>query len=306
VNAQRLWLIERCTRRARFGKGDAIKLRVKSSTLERGVCQSVFVQAISGRTFSILTLGVSMAMQRRRFRIEELQFDHSALPEDMADVGTAMGGEIMNELRAIRSMLENGAGASAPVEAIDNALVQSYREQIEQYGQLKIELDLIQSAIERTKQEIATLHSKGFEGSQMTVVSDELGAVVSGTEQATQSILEAAEEIDQAAAALASTNSEDQRRQLAQEVQERVVGIFEACNFQDLTGQRITKVVNTMKFIEEHINVMMDIWGGVETIRTHMPMTVEDECERKKYINGPRLDDAEGHISQNDIDALFN
>jgi len=34
-----------------------------------------------------------------------------------------------------------------------------------------------------------------------------------------------------------------------------------ACNFQDLTGQRISKVMTTMKFIENHINVMMEIWG---------------------------------------------
>lgn len=248
-----------------------------------------------------------MALQRRRFRIEEFQIDQPLAFNDMQDIAGAAHPDILAELRAIRGMLENGTGeyvAPAPVD--DSALVQSYREQIEQYGQLKIELDLIQSAIERTKQEIATLHAKGFEGSQMAVVSDELGAVVSGTEQATQTILEAAEEIDQAVAALAKTNSEAQRVQLAQEVQERVVHIFEACNFQDLTGQRITKVVNTMKFIEEHIGVMMDIWGGVETIRTHMPLVVEDECERRKFLNGPRRDGEDGHISQNDIDALFN
>lgn len=249
-----------------------------------------------------------MAMQRRRFRIEEISFDQGAVFDEPIDLSGQAGGEIMNELRAIRGMLENGTQAALvpAADPVDNALVQSYREQIEQYGQLKIELDLIQSAIERTKQEIASLHSKGFEGSQMAIVSDELGAVVSGTEQATQSILEAAEEIDQAAAALARSNSEAQRVQLAQEVQERVVGIFEACNFQDLTGQRITKVVNTMTFIEEHINVMMDIWGGVEAIRAHTPIVAEDENEKAKYLNGPRLDDAEGHISQNDIDALFN
>ncbi len=250
-----------------------------------------------------------MALQRRRFRIEDFQFD-SALPvEDHAGLIGPAHDDIMSELRAIRAMMENGVAVAAPVIAvpeIDNALVQSYREQIEQYGQLKIELDLIQSAIERTKQEIAMLHSKGFEGSQMVVVSDELGAVVSGTEQATQKILEAAEEIDQSVAALANNNSAAQRTQLAQDVQERVVNIFEACNFQDLTGQRITKVVNTMKFIEQHVNTMMDIWGGLEAIQTHAPMIVETEDEKKKYLNGPALEGDVGHISQNDIDALFN
>lgn len=250
-----------------------------------------------------------MVGQRRRFRIEDFSIDFNGVSDDAPELNGVEPSAIMQELRAIRALLEQGGGAAAPSQAAieaDSELLHSYREQIEQYGQLKIELDLIQSAIECTKQEIAALQVKGYDGLRMSIVSDELGAVVSGTEQATQNILEAAEDIDQAAAALANTTSEAQRRQLAQDVQERVVGIFEACNFQDLTGQRITKVVNTMKYIEEHILVMMDIWGGVEAIRAHAPTTTVDDSDRAKYLHGPRLDDAEGHISQNDIDQLFN
>ncbi|MFX5180191.1 hypothetical protein ABTC53_19940, partial [Acinetobacter baumannii] len=81
----------------------------------------------------------------------------------------------------------------------------------------------------------------------MAKVTGELGAVVGGTEEATQQILEAAEAIDQAASALGKTMSPDQQAQLSEDIQDRVVGIFEACNFQDLTGQRISKVMTTMK-----------------------------------------------------------
>ena len=69
--------------------------------------------------------------------------------------------------------------------------------QIEQCEKLKVELDLIHEAINRTKQEIAVLHGKSFDGAEMAKVTGELGAVVGGTEQATQQILEAAEAIDQ-------------------------------------------------------------------------------------------------------------
>ena len=103
----------------------------------------------------------------------------------------------------------------------------------------------------------------------MAKVNGELGAVVGGTEQATQQILEATEAIDQAATALSKNTSPDQQKLLSEEIQERVVSIFEACNFQDLTGQRISKVMTTMKFIEQHINAMMDIWGGVDAIKAH-------------------------------------
>lgn len=41
---------------------------------------------------------------------------------------------------------------------------------------------------------------------------------------------------------------------------EMIVRIFEACNFQDLTGQRITKVVRALSFIEERVDAMMGVW----------------------------------------------
>ena len=100
--------------------------------------------------------------------------------------------------------------------------------------------------------------------------------------------------------------SPDQHKILSEEIQERVVSIFEACNFQDLTGQRISKVMTTMKFIENHITVMMDIWGGVDAIKAHAPPIVDDRDDDAKLLNGPKLDGDAGHASQNDIDALFD
>src|SRR5262249_35078266 len=147
----------------------------------------------------------------------------------------------------------------------------SYRAQVEQCEKLKVELDLIHDAIDRTKREIAVLHGKSFNGEEMAKVNGELGAVVGGTEQATQQSLEAAEAIDEAATALSKLDSIDQQKGLAGDIQERVVSIFEACIFQDLTGQRISKVMTTMKFIEQHINAMMEMWGGVDAIKAHAP-----------------------------------
>ena len=115
------------------------------------------------------------------------------------------------------------------------------------------------------------LHGKSFDGEEMAKMTGELGAVVGGTEQATQQILEATEAIDQAATALAKVTSPDQQRLLSEEIQERVVSIFEACNFQDLTGQRITKVVSTLKFIETHIVRMMEISACARLATTVKP-----------------------------------
>ena len=242
-----------------------------------------------------------------------------AMPEPVVVEGGDIGPmhrEIMAELRSIRAQMASGAMRAAAPEspeaavtreiAESHALLETYRAQIVQCEKLKVELDLIHDAINRTKREIATLHGKSFDGGEMAKVNGELGAVVGGTEQATQQILEAAESIDQAATALTKNVTPDQQRLLAEEVQERVVSIFEACNFQDLTGQRINKVMQTMKFIEQHINEMMNIWGGVDAIKAHATPIVDTREGDAKLLNGPKLDGDIGHASQDDIDAMFN
>src|SRR5271170_226230 len=177
-----------------------------------------------------------MPIQRKRFRIEEAFAHEMPMPADEDDVGP-MHREIMAELRAIRARMD-GAGRGAAGETIDAsvsrevaealALLETYRAQIEQCQKLKVELDLIHEAISRTKREIAVLHGNNFDGEEMAKVNGELGAVVGGTEEATQQILEAAESIDQSASALMKVSSPDQQKLLSEEIQERVVSIFEA------------------------------------------------------------------------------
>jgi chemotaxis protein CheZ len=257
-----------------------------------------------------------MPIHRRRFRVEEaIPGDIQMPPEVETEVGPVHH-EIMNELRAIRAQMSVTRPVSAATETIGeaaarevaeaNAMLETYRAQIEQCEKLKVELDLIYDAITRTKREIAVLHGKSFNGEEMAKVNGELGAVVGGTEEATQQILEAAESIDNAATALSKVTSPDQQKLLSEEIQERVVSIFEACNFQDLTGQRIKKVMNTMKFIENHITVMMEIWGGVDAIKAHAPAIVDTREGDAKLLNGPKLEGDVGHVSQDDIDALFD
>ncbi len=259
-----------------------------------------------------------MAVQRKRFRIEEaFGVDMPATEDVVGDIGP-MHREIMAELRALRAEMGHASAivnssATATIEgsvsrevAEAQALLETYRAQIEQCEKLKVELDLIHDAINRTKREIAVLHGKSFNGEEMAKVNGELGAVVGGTEQATQQILEAAESIDQAASALSKVNSPDQQKILSEEIQERIISIYEACNFQDLTGQRITKVMATMRFIEQHINTMMEIWGGVDAIKAHAPPIVDTREGDAKLLNGPKLDGDPGHASQDDIDALFD
>jgi chemotaxis protein CheZ len=260
-----------------------------------------------------------MSVNRKRFRVEQAIMGDMPMPAPVTVEGGDIGPmhrEIMAELRSIRSQMASGGHRAAVTESAESAvarevaeahaLLETYRAQIEQCEKLKVELDLIHDAINRTKREIAVLHGKSFDGQEMAKVNGELGAVVGGTEQATQQILEATEAIDQAATALSKNISPEQQRLLSEEIQERVVSIFEACNFQDLTGQRISKVMSTMKFIEQHINEMMNIWGGVDAIKAHAPSIIDTREGDAKLLNGPKLDGDPDHASQDDIDALFD
>ena len=258
-----------------------------------------------------------MSVNRKRFRIEQAILGDAPIMMPAVEGGEIgpMHREIMAELRAIRAQMagfghtRDGSAEQSEIarETADaHALLETYRAQIEQCAKLNVELDLIHDAINRTKREIATLHGKSFDGQEMAKVNGELGAVVGGTEQATQQILEAAESIDNAASALSKNTSPDQQKILSEEIQERVVSIFEACNFQDLTGQRISKVMTTMKFIEQHIYTMMDLWGGVDAIKAHAVPIVDTREGDAKLLNGPKLDGDVGHASQHDIDAMFN
>jgi chemotaxis protein CheZ len=286
-----------------------------SARIIRNFPREPHVKSRPGKTSSVQVRKNLMPVHRRRFRIEEAFGGDMPMPAAVDGDAGPMHHEIMTELRALRAQMA-GPGRGATAATIDaslsrgaaeaHALLETYRAQIEQCEKLKVELDLIYDAISRTKREIAVLHGKGFNGEEMAKVNGELGAVVGGTEEATQQILEAAESIDQAATALSKVTSPDQQKILSEEIQERVVSIFEACNFQDLTGQRISKVMTTMKFIENHITVMMDIWGGVDAIKAHAPPIVDTREGAARLLNGPKTEGEVGHASQDDIDALFD
>jgi len=136
-------------------------------------------------------------------------------------------------------------------------------------------------------------------------VTNELDAIVGGTESATETILGGAEEIDQMVQTLMARLKDEQNQALASDIQDRVVKIFEACNFQDLTGQRITKVVGTLKFIETHIVRMMEIWGGLEAFKDIQAEKIAERKGDAALLNGPKLAGEVGHASQDDIDSLF-
>ena len=159
-------------------------------------------------------------------------------------------------------------------------------------------------AIDETKREIVALKPLNEEDDRILAVSNELDQVVATMEQATENIIEAAESIDEQAGSMRAQAADESEIQRAEELSDIVVRIFEACNFQDLTGQRITKVVNTLKFIEERVNKMMDIWGG-ESVFAGVSSDQDAHADDDSRLhNGPQ--DESTKINQDQIDARFD
>jgi chemotaxis protein CheZ len=166
---------------------------------------------------------------------------------------------------------------------------------------LQTELMLIRDALACTKRDLGTLIGAGDER-HMTRASDELSAAVDGMELATQKILKSVEVIDDSAKALTASLKDDYKRGLTQDIQDNVLRIYESCNFQDIAGQRIGKVMTTLATIETQVTDMLsrcdDIPAAKPAARTALPA----ECG---LLNGPKLDHDAGHASQRDIDMMF-
>ena len=191
-----------------------------------------------------------------------------------------------------------------PPEEVSQGEIDTFKHDMVEAKRIEAEMTAIQHAIAQTKTEIATLHQSGFQGKELGKVTDELDAVVQGTEHATEAILSAAETIEDRVGNLAAKlDGADQG--MANDAAEAVMTIFEACNFQDITGQRITKVVRTMRFIEDRIDSMMEIWGGMESFSEVDTLDVGPKGDAA-LLNGPAMDNDVNVASQDDIDALFD
>lgn len=219
------------------------------------------------------------AVQRKLFRIEQMHADAQALSAD----GEQRYNELISELKSLRSLVERPA---------QNADAQHTQH----------ELDVLYDAISRSKQELSALAGYGHEGACVARASQELDAVIGGTEEATQRILKATESMEDAAKTLAAGMKTDHELGLVQDMQDQITKIYEACNFQDLVGQRVTKATATLRFVEAQVVRLLDIWASIDQ---GIEISREPRSTGNKLVNGPKLDNDAGHVLQSDIDKMF-
>jgi chemotaxis protein CheZ len=163
--------------------------------------------------------------------------------------------------------------------------------------QIVRELCAVAEYVSHIKKEIGALRANDLYRTRLPGAHDELGNVVNATASATNTIMTAAEEI------LGYT--EDDFETYRNRVQSKVLEIFEACSFQDITGQRISRVVEHLAQVEKRLSHFA---AAVNARDGDVPPDIEETARQRRrellLLNGPA--DEGGGVSQNDIDSLFD
>lgn len=158
-------------------------------------------------------------------------------------------------------------------------------------AQEKVVHDLFDLAaqIDKLYSELASMQPRTLKDGEIQSAHDELTAVVKATQEATFTIIHEAEALEKISKTLPP--------EVAKDVVQSVTRIYEACGFQDITGQRITKVVKTLKFIEDRLDVLIQNLG--------VQLGDGDDVANSEaaLLNGPALPGQA--ISQDEIDKLL-
>ncbi len=193
-------------------------------------------------------------------------------------------------LSAIEAIGNVAQAAAAPAQTVDV---------------LRLELQEMSASIQQTRSEIAAIKPTDGGNNRIMSATGELDAIVTATERATSEILAAAERTQEIAEKLKEQGADED---LCDELEAHATAIFMACSFQDITGQRTTKVVQVLHYLEHRVNSMISIWG-VEPGDEDRAMSTalldpQDKRPDAHLLNGPQSE--EKATSQDDIDAMMN
>jgi len=158
------------------------------------------------------------------------------------------------------------------------------------------ELKELKRIIEEARAEIGMGRAQDINDKHIPTATDELDAVVAATAEATGAIMDACEVIEGKAS--------DMGGDVGDSLSNEVTKIYEACSFQDITGQRIKKVVSTLRTIEEKVSKL--ILALSENFSGEDSRGEEDDTRsiEERLLNGPQMPDKA--ISQEDIDKLLS
>ncbi|WP_207476909.1 protein phosphatase CheZ [Arenibaculum pallidiluteum] len=191
---------------------------------------------------------------------------------------------ILDQMRTVLNVHQDGAQAAQHV------------------GVLRRELQEMAASIEHARREIAALRPPGADTDRFVSATNELDAIVISTERASFDILNSAERLMDLGSRLRRAGAD---AELCSDIETEVTNIFTACSFQDLTGQRTSKVINALRYIEQRINAMIAIWDNDGSVVPPPPPEPGRAAVPDSHLlHGPALP-GQG-VSQDDVDAMFS
>lgn len=153
------------------------------------------------------------------------------------------------------------------------------------------ERDMLLAYVRAARSALAELGPNGLRAQHLPSAMNEIGMIVETTESAANTIMDVVDSIlnlpPEISAELYRTTVED-----------KCLALLEACAFQDLTGQRSTKVVTALLNIEYKLGKLAHLLGEDEEMPSEPPPQNEDVL-----LNGPSMP-GEG-VDQDEIDRMF-
>ncbi|MBO6503803.1 MAG: protein phosphatase CheZ [Kordiimonadaceae bacterium] len=161
-------------------------------------------------------------------------------------------------------------------------------------SELRDLLDFIGAA----KAELVGMQPKSLSRRDIPDAGEQLDAIVEATEDAASTIMDAADSMMEIAAEVEAPQAE--------KLEAVSTELFQASSFQDLTGQRITKVTKTLGHLEERLSALAEAIGDDFVAPANDEIETDDEgvaVNDTDLLHGPQLE-GEGN-SQDEIDAIL-
>ncbi|MFN7038473.1 MAG: protein phosphatase CheZ [Alphaproteobacteria bacterium] len=196
----------------------------------------------------------------------------------------------------IQEMKDEGSGSisMAQMDQIMSIFVDTLKAQVDNENELNIfnDIEKISQQLKFAQQELKDLNPKTIADDFIPGAASELTAVTEATEKSTNTILDAAESIQNLALKINDP-------EIVNQINEKTTLIFEACNFQDITGQRLNKVTKILEDIDSTVNSLIEATSGIASSKKKK----EADVVAPTLMNGPQLE--QFAPSQSDIDDLF-
>jgi len=195
--------------------------------------------------------------------------------------------------------LRKERGDAVPVEDIGSVVLSLVNgtSQREDVAQVATELKGLLEYISAAKSELIGMQPKSLSHQDIPDAAEQLTAIVSATEDTASSIMDAADSIGEIAVGLDGEAGE--------KLEAISTELFQASSFQDITGQRITKVSKTLDQLERRLSSLASAIGD-DYVAPLEDLDVDEQgvaVNSEDLLHGPQLE-GEGN-SQDEIDAIL-